>query len=121
MVAVMAPVLPHVAAGRLRGLAVTGASRSAAAPDIPTVAESGVPNYEFNTWYGVQVPAATPRVLLNRINAGLLRALQAEEVRTRFAAGGLEPLASSPEQFGALVRSEIGKWTRVAARIDAAK
>lgn len=121
MIAVMAPVLPHVVSGKLRGIAVTGATRSPTAPDIPTIAESGVPDYEFNTWYGIQVPAATPRAVVNQLNAEVRRVLQAADVRVRFSAGGLEPLASTPEQFGAMVRSEITKWTKVAATIGAAK
>lgn len=121
MIAVMTPVLPHVVSGKLRGIAVTGATRSPTAPDIPTIAESGVPDYEFNTWYGIQVPAATPRAVVNQLNAEVRRVLQAADVRVRFSAGGLEPLASTPEQFGAMVRSEITKWTKVAATIGAAK
>ena len=117
MIAVMAPVLPHVASGKLRGIAVTGAVRSPTAPDVPTVAESGVPDYEFNTWYGIQAPAGTPRAVVNQINAEALRALQAADVRARFAAGGLEAFASTPEQFGAMVRAEIMKWSKVAAGI----
>ncbi len=121
MIAVMASTLPHVASGKLRGLAVTGAARSPSAPDMPTIAESGVPNYEFNTWYGIQVPAGTPRAVVDLLNAEVLRALQAPDVRARFAAGGLEPLASTPDEFGAMVRAEIAKWRRVAAAIGAAK
>ncbi len=121
MIAVMAPVLPHVVSGKLRGIAVTGAARSPTAPEIPTVAESGVADYEFNTWYGIQVPAGTPRDVVQRINDGVLRALQSADVRARFAAGGLEPSGSTPEQFGAMVRAEIAKWTQVAARIGVAK
>ena len=121
MIAVMAPVLPHVVSGKLRGIAVTGAARSPTAPEIPTVAESGVADYEFNTWYGIQGPAGTPRDVVQRINDGVLRALQSADVRARFAAGGLEPSGSTPEQFGAMVRAEIAKWTQVAARIGVAK
>ena len=121
MIAVMASTLPHVASGKLRGLAVTGAARSPSAPDMPTIAESGVPDYEFNTWYGIQVPAGTPRAVVDLLNAEVLRALQAPDVRARFAAGGLEPLASTPDAFGAMVRAEIAKWRRVAAAIGAAK
>ena len=121
MIAVMASTLPYVASGKLRGLAVTGAARSPSAPDIPTIAESGVPNYAFNTWYGIQVPAGTPRAVVGQINAEVLRALQSTDVRARFAAGGLEPLASTPDEFGAMVRSEIAKWSKVAAAIGAAK
>ena len=121
MIAVMASTLPHVASGKLRGLAVTGAARSPSAPDMPTIAESGVPDYEFNTWYGIQVPAGTPRAVVDLLNAEVLRALQAPDVRARFAAGGLDPLASTPDAFGAMVRAEIAKWRRVAAAIGAAK
>ena len=121
MIAVMVSTLPHLASGKLRGIAVTGATRSSSAPDIPTIAESGVPNYEFNTWYGIQVPAATPRPIVIQLNADVLRALQGADVRARFAAGGLEPLPSTPEQFNAMVRAEISKWTKVAAAIGAAR
>ena len=79
MIAVMAPVLPHVVSGKLRGVAVTGVTRSSTTPDIPTIAESGVPDYEFNTWYGIQVPAGTPRVVVRQLNADVLRALQAAD------------------------------------------
>jgi tripartite-type tricarboxylate transporter receptor subunit TctC len=121
MIAVMASTLPHVASGKLRGLAVTGAARSPSAPDIPTIAESGVPNYEFNTWYGIQVPAGTPVAVVNQLNAEVLRVVRSPDVRARFAAGGLEPRAGTPDEFGALVRSEIAKWSKVAATIGAAK
>ena len=121
MIAVMASALPHVTSGKLRGLAVTGKTRSTTAPAIPTIAESGVPSYEFNTWYGVQAPAGTPRTVVDKINTDVLRALQEPDLRARFAAGGLEPLASTPEEFGSMVRTEITKWTKVAAAIGASK
>jgi tripartite-type tricarboxylate transporter receptor subunit TctC len=120
MVSVVASAIPQVKAGRLRALAVTGGTRSPAVPDIPTVAESGVAGYEFNTWYGVQVPAKTPRAIIDRLNAETRRIVSEPDVLERFAAAGLDPLSSSPEQFGAMIRSEIAKWTKVAAAIDAA-
>lgn len=119
MISVMASTLPHVISGRLRGLAVTGSSRSSSAPNIPTVAESGVPSYEFNTWYGMQVPAGTPGAVVRKINTDTLRVLQESDLRGRFAAGGLEPLASTPDEFGVLMRTEMTKWAKVAVTIGA--
>lgn len=113
MVAVTASALPHVKAGKLRALAVTGATRSAVVPDIPTVAEAGVTGYEFKTWYGIQVPARTPRAVIHRLNIEVSRILRLPEVIGRFSAAGLEASASTPEEFGALIRSEIAKWAKV--------
>jgi len=121
MISVMASTLPHVVSGKLRGLAVTGSSRSASAPNIPTIAESGVANYEFNTWYGIQVPAGTPPSVIGKINVDTLRVLQEADLRVRFAAGGLEPLSSTPAEFGVLMRSEMTKWAKVAAAIGSLK
>ncbi|MBI3068034.1 MAG: tripartite tricarboxylate transporter substrate binding protein [Betaproteobacteria bacterium] len=113
MMSVMAAAQPFVKAGKLRALAVTGAARSPVAPGIPTLAEAGVTGYEFITWYGVQVPAKTPPPIINRLNSEITRILQLPDVRERFAAGGLDPVASTPEEFGALIRSEIVKWAKV--------
>lgn len=112
-ISVIAAVLPHVKAGKLRALAVTGRTRSLAAPDIPTLAEAGVKNYEFTTWYGIQMPAQTPRPIVNRLNTEIARVLQLPELRDRYAASGLDAVASTPEEFGALIRSEITKWATV--------
>lgn len=113
MVSVTASALPHVKAGKLRALAVTGATRSAVAPELPTVAEAGVTGYEFKTWYGVQVPAKTPRAVIHQLNAEVSRILRRPEVIGRFSTAGLEASPSSPEEFGALIRSEIAKWAKV--------
>lgn len=117
MICVTASSAPLVKAGKLRALAVTGAQRSSFAPELPTIAEAGVPGYEFNTWYGIEAPAGTPRLVIARINADVVRAMQSPDVRARLVAQGLEPLTSTPEAFGALIAAEIAKWTKVARTI----
>jgi tripartite-type tricarboxylate transporter receptor subunit TctC len=105
--------LPQVKAGKLRALAVTSAQRSSIAPDIPTLAESGVPGYDVTSWYGLMVPAGTPGEIVARLNAAAATALRHPEVRQRFASTDLDPAASTPEQFGAHVRAEVAKWAKV--------
>ena len=105
--------LPHVKSGRLRGLAVTGQKRSTAAPDLPTVSEAGVPGYVVISWFGVLVPAATPRELVARLNTELTRAMSAPDLRARFAAEGADPTSSTPERFSAFMKAEIAMWTKV--------
>jgi len=109
----MAQVMPYVTAGKLKALAVTGAKRSTLAPNVPTMAEAGVPGYEFNTWYGILVPAGTPKAIITKMNLGIRAALQNEEVLKRFAAGGLEATPSTPEEFNRYLRAEIAKWAKV--------
>ena len=113
MIAVAAAALPQVRAGKLRALAVTDERRIAAAPEIPTMAEAGVAEYEFKTWYGVQVPRKTSAGVVARINDSLLQALRRADVIERFGAVGLEARGSSPAEFEALIRSEIRKWAKV--------
>jgi tripartite-type tricarboxylate transporter receptor subunit TctC len=105
--------LPQVKTGRIRALAVTGRTRTAAAPDLPTVIEAGVPGYSVTSWFGVLVPAATPRELVMKLNADLARTMSAPDVRDRLAADGAEPTTGTPEQFGAFLRAEITQWTKV--------
>ena len=105
--------IPHARTGKLRALAVTSAQRSSMAPDVPTVAESGVAGYEVTTWYGLMVPARTPKEVIARLHAAAANALGHPEVKKRFAATDLEPAGSTPEQLGAFVRSEIAKWAKV--------
>lgn len=109
----VALALPQVKAGRLRALAVTGSGRSAVVPDVPTVGESGVPGYEVSTWYGVFAPSATPRAIVERINAEIVKSVQTPDVKERLRSQAFEPLADTPEQFAALVRTEIVKWAKV--------
>jgi tripartite-type tricarboxylate transporter receptor subunit TctC len=105
--------LPLAKAGRLRALAVTTARRSAAAPDIPTVAEAGVPGYDANAWFGVFVPAGTPSATINRLSAEIVKIVKLPEMRERFLALGAEPVGSTPAEFAAFFRNEVEKWGRV--------
>jgi len=106
-------VLPQVRSGKLRALAVTSARRSPAAPDLPTIAESGVPGYDSNTWYGVLAPRRTPAKLVGRLNEVFIGAMRAGEVKERLAVHGFEPETSTPEAFGTYIRSEVAKWAKV--------
>jgi len=105
--------LPHVAAGRLRALAVTTAKRSTAAPDIPTMVESGYPDFKVVVWQGISGPAGMDRAVVDKINASAREALQVPEVAARFDALGAERIGSSPEQFAALVSRELQVWSDV--------
>ena len=106
-------VLPHVRSGKLRALAVTTARRQAAAPDVPTFAESGVPGYDHGPWNGLFAPAKTPPALLAKIHAEVGRALRAPEVQKVFSNEGVEAVASKPEEFAATVRAELRMWPKV--------
>ena len=106
-------VLQHVKAGKLRALAVTSGKRTPLAPDVPTVAEAGVPGYDLSVWFGVVAPAATPRDIVQKLNAECLKILAMPEVRERFLAQGVEPVGSTPEQFGEHIRAQMAKWAKV--------
>jgi tripartite-type tricarboxylate transporter receptor subunit TctC len=106
-------VLQHVKAGKLRALATSGVKRATLAPDVPTVAEAGVPGYEVNVWFGLVAPAGTPREVVHKLNAEALKILAMPEVRERFLAQGVEPVGSTPEQFGEHIRSQMAKWAKV--------
>lgn len=108
-------VIQYARDGRLRPLAVTGARRTPAAPDIPTVAESGVPGYEVTTWYGVSAQARVPRPILDRLSAEIVRAVKSPDVSDRLRTSGADPVGSTPEEYTALVQSEIAKWAKVIA------
>jgi len=107
-------LLPHVRAGKLRAIALTSAKRSAAAPDIPTFAESGVPGYEHEPWNGMFGPAGIPKPVLARVNSEVVRILHLPDVKKVFEIEAADVVGSTPEQFGAIVRAEIAKWTKVA-------
>ena len=106
-------VIQYVRGGKLRPLAVTGARRSSAAPDIPTVAESGVPGFEVTAWYGVSAPAMTPRAIVNRLNSEIVRALNSPDLRGRLTSQGAEVVGNTPEQYTVFVQNEIAKWAKV--------
>jgi len=105
--------LPHAKAGKVRILAIANAKRSAVFPDTPTFAESGMPNFESVTWWGLVAPAGTPKAVIARLHAEAVKALGTPEVKERFAALGAEIRASTPEQFGAFMRAEAKKWGTV--------
>jgi len=111
--------LPHVRSGKLRGLAVTSAARTAAAPEFPTVAESGLPRYEAVAWYGLMGPAGLPRDVVSRLNAESGKALGLKEVRDALVVQGADPVFDTPEAFAAIVRAEIGKWGEVIRKVGA--
>lgn len=103
----------HIKGGRLRALAVSGAKRASALPDLPTIAEAGVPGYEFNTWYGLLTTAGTPKAVIDSLNAAARKALTTPELVSKLRTAGLDPQPNSPEEFGKLIRSEIEKWRKV--------
>jgi tripartite-type tricarboxylate transporter receptor subunit TctC len=106
-------VLPHVKTNRLRALGVTSAKRTALAPDLPTLAEAGLPGFEASGWYAVLAPAGTPQAIIARMHQALTAAIADREVKDRFAASGVEPIGTTPEQFAAYMRDEFVKWGRV--------
>ena len=114
--------LPHVKAGKLRALAVTSAHRSAAAPDLPTIAESGCPGFSADAWSGLFAPKGTPRPIVDKLAAETQRILKLPEVQKRLADLGAEPVGSTPAEFSEHVKREIDKWARVVkasgARVD---
>ena len=109
----MPSVLPHVASGRLRGIAVGSAQRSPAAPDIPTVAEAGLKGYQYVTWYALLAPAAVPRDIIAKINADAVRVLSQPDMVQRFASQGAEPAPGTPEALARFMRAEYDEWKRV--------
>jgi len=105
--------LPHVRSGQLQALAVTGARRTASVPDIPTIAEAGLPGYEFNGWTGLAAPAGTPKEVVERLNAEIAKIAATPEARGWFDAGGAEAGIQSPEAFGEFIQAEHTKWGKV--------
>ena len=109
----MSLIVPHVRAGRLRALGITSATRSQALPDIPTIAEAGVPGYEAVQWSGLVAPAGTPREIIAKLNKEAVAILRTPEVRERLASDSAEVVASSPEEFAAFMKAETVKWAKV--------
>ncbi len=106
-------VLPHIRSNRLRALGVTSAKRTALAPELPTIAESGVPGYEASGWYAVLAPAGTARAIITRLHRELMTVIAERDVKERFAATGVEPIGSTPAQFAAYMNEEYAKWGNV--------
>jgi tripartite-type tricarboxylate transporter receptor subunit TctC len=109
----MPSVLPHVKSGKLKGIAVGSAKRSPAAPDIPTVAESGVPGFDYVTWYGLFAPAATPRAIIAKLNAQVVSMLAEPELAQRLVVQGADPQSSTPEGLARYMREEHERWKKV--------
>jgi tripartite-type tricarboxylate transporter receptor subunit TctC len=118
----MPSAVGHIKAGRLRGIAVTSARRSDSMPEIPTLAESGLPGFDVNPWFGLLVPAGTPEAVVQRLNRDINEALQAADVRERFSGQGAVPLLMTPAEFSAQLKADLEKWSKVVkesgARID---
>ena len=114
----MPALVPHVKSGKLRALGVGGATRSPAMPDVPTVAEAGVPGYEYVLWYGFFAPAKTPRPIVTRLNEHTVSILAQPDIAQRLAAQGAEARATTPEEFTRFMRAEVERLSRV---IKAAK
>ena len=104
---------PHIKSGKLKVLAITSAARSSTMPQVPTLAESGVPGYEMNPWFGLFAPAGTPAAVVGKLNAEVARVLALPDVRERLFAIGAEPMSASPEQFSAMVRADVDKWGKL--------
>jgi tripartite-type tricarboxylate transporter receptor subunit TctC len=105
--------LPPVRAGKLRGIALTSSKRSSIAPDLPTIAESGLPGYEATTWYGMLAPAGTPVAVVAKLYDAVGEVLKTSDMRDKLLAQGLEPVGSTPADFTATIAAEIPKWRRV--------
>jgi tripartite-type tricarboxylate transporter receptor subunit TctC len=114
------PALPHLQSGRVRGIGVTSAKRMPTLPNIPTIAEGGVPGYEVTNWYGVMAPAGIPKDILTKLNGELVRILKQPDVQARFAGEGGEIGADTPEHFAQFIKNEIAKWGK-AVRASGAK
>jgi tripartite-type tricarboxylate transporter receptor subunit TctC len=108
-----ASALPHVKADRLRAYAVTSAKRTATLPEVPTVAESGVPGYEYSTWYGLLAPAGVPKPIVDKLSQATMSVLKMPDVRERYLSQGMDPVPNTPAEFSKLIRSEMAKWGKV--------
>ncbi|MGZ8197762.1 MAG: tripartite tricarboxylate transporter substrate-binding protein, partial [Burkholderiales bacterium] len=111
--ATAASAIAHVQSGKIRGLAVTTANRSKLVPDLPTVSEAGLKGFEANNWYGVVVPAKTPRPIIDRLNREFTAVLNMPDIREVLFKQGLDAAPGTPEAFGAYIKSETAKWAKV--------
>lgn len=106
-------VLPHVKSGAARALGITSANRQPSAPDLPTIAEAGVPEFEVTAWFGLMAPRATPQPIISRIHADVVKVLAMPDVRERMLPQAAEPIGNSPQEYGAFIAAEITKWAKV--------
>lgn len=109
----LVPVVPHLQSGRLRAIAVTSAKRSASLPEVPTIAESGIPGYEFTTWWALVAPAATPTAAVVGLNELVVKAVKSPDFRERMVKEGAEAIGSTPEQLAIHLRAEVAKWGKL--------
>jgi tripartite-type tricarboxylate transporter receptor subunit TctC len=109
----MPNVLPQVKAGKLKAIAVSSRKRSALAPDVPTVDESGVPGYDVTVWFGILAPAGTPKEIIARLNTEMVKIMRSPEIADRFGKAGVDVAASSPEYFGDFLKAEVARWAKV--------
>jgi tripartite-type tricarboxylate transporter receptor subunit TctC len=105
--------ISHVKSGKLRAIAVTTGKRSSALPNVPTIAESGVPGFDISTWYGVWAPAGTPKEIVGKLSGEIAKIFKMPDVRERLAGLGAEPVGNSPDEFAAYCRSELAKWAKI--------
>jgi len=113
----IAVAMPHVRAGRLRALGTAGPQRSAATPDVPTVAESGLAGFEVIAWWGMLAPAKTPRAAVERLNREMRALLELPEIRRVLVDQGMDPAPGTPEEFGALIKADMDKWGEIGQRL----
>jgi tripartite-type tricarboxylate transporter receptor subunit TctC len=112
--------VPLIKAGRLKALAITSATRSTLLPDVPTLRETVMPGFELSTWIGVMAPAKMPAAIVKRLNSEVMAALQDPEMKTRLEQEGAELRGSSPEEYGAYLKSELERWAKV-VKVNAIK
>ena len=110
----ISPLIPQVQSGKLRALAITSDTRSAAMPDLPTLAESGLPGYNVGTWWGLMAPAGTPRPIVERLAAAMKKAVAVPAIRERFVASGIDPKSNTPDEFAAMVKAEVSRYRELA-------
>lgn len=113
MITGVVALMPHIKSGKLRGLGVTSAKRVAALPDLPTIAESGIPSFDVSSWFGVFLPGGTPKPIVANMNAEIRKILEVPEVRQRLISQGADPASNTPEEFAAYVKAEMAKWGKV--------
>jgi tripartite-type tricarboxylate transporter receptor subunit TctC len=111
-------VLPHVRAGKLKAIAVSSKKRSSLAPEVPTVDEAGVPGYDVTVWFGILAPAGTPKEIVARLNAEMVKIMRSPEITDRFNKAGVDVVASSSEEFSAFLKAEVARWAKVVKDAD---
>lgn len=107
------PLMPYIKSGKVRVLATASPQRLKILPDVPTIAESGVPGYAATQWYGILAPAATPKPIVDKLNVEIVKAINSPEVRARLESEGADPIGNTPAEFAAFIKSELALWVKV--------